>query len=770
MRTTASTKRNFIKSYKAKLIICFLIPAAITLTLYSIVNAILLNNVKKQLLSQCRQAHTGFALNYELEFQDLYQNSLILLNNASFKNLYFSSAPLSAADYYMLHDALLTLNAFTASKSFILQTGFVNPVNERYISSSCTSYLNDYYGNPSFGTILNRKGAYNVRTRRKSIFQIYPLDHIDHQTIIPIVQYQCGSYILSDPLIYYLKKSSFTADLSKYLMTENSSMFVYSTLTNQVIASTLQSQDADVRQLLTDTTPPVNGISAIRIDGRPYYCIQSSSQTGYCDPLLFISLIPFSDIRSQTNMAWRISLFALIVCCISSALISFFLAVKLYAPVNRIMRFFPHQGSSSHKPVDEMNLLDKHIESLVVSNSNMQNIMSNALPLVYTQYITNILCQRTADNRELESIIRNYNFHFPYPYFSCSIIRPRLMPAFYKDFSSADQTVIISKLNDVLSLTTNKECVKYVFYKEDDCFCVITNAPAASHDQLLENDFAVLQKLFSFDSNYVQIYIGCGLTVESLEQLHRSYQQAQTAISRMSAFNAANISFYSKQNCNQDMYLLASDNDSHLSTYLLQGNQTAADLLLTEIITANQNARISDTALQDLYVHLYELGNQVLRCRKTDIQILMSDEYVSISSFIHNMNNLERSDYIRKYYQALCGSAVTDSTSTSFDLEQIRSYVDTHYQTDLCLEELAERYHTSPKYMSRVLKQALGSSFKQYITALRITRAKELLIGATMKIDEISHEIGFNSRNSFIRIFKQTVGTTPSEFRTLNRT
>ena len=148
----------------------------------------------------------------------------------------------------------------------------------------------------------------------------------------------------------------------------------------------------------------------------------------------------------------------------------------------------------------------------------------------------------------------------------------------------------------------------------------------------------------------------------------------------------------------------------------------------------------------------------------------MSDEYVSISSFIHNMNNLERSDYIRKYYQALCGSAVTDSTSTSFDLEQIRSYVDTHYQTDLCLEELAERYHTSPKYMSRVLKQALGSSFKQYITALRITRAKELLIGTTMKIDEISHEIGFNSRNSFIRIFKQTVGTTPSEFRTLNRT
>ena len=79
MRTTASTKRNFIKSYKAKLIICFLIPAAITLTLYSIVNAILLNNVKKQLLSQCRQAHTGFALNYELEFQDLYQNRMLPL-------------------------------------------------------------------------------------------------------------------------------------------------------------------------------------------------------------------------------------------------------------------------------------------------------------------------------------------------------------------------------------------------------------------------------------------------------------------------------------------------------------------------------------------------------------------------------------------------------------------------------------------------------------------------------------------------------------------
>ena len=57
--------------------------------------------------------------------------------------------------------------------------------------------------------------------------------------------------------------------------------------------------------------------------------------------------------------------------------------------------------------------------------------------------------------------------------------------------------------------------------------------------------------------------------------------------------------------------------------------------------------------------------------------------------------------------------------------------------------------------------------FKQYLTLLRIAKAKDLLTSTNEKIDDIAIECGFNNRNSFIRSFKQAVGTTPGQYRAI---
>ena len=81
------------------------------------------------------------------------------------------------------------------------------------------------------------------------------------------------------------------------------------------------------------------------------------------------------------------------------------------------------------------------------------------------------------------------------------------------------------------------------------------------------------------------------------------------------------------------------------------------------------------------------------------------------------------------------------------------------------LDQAAAHYGISPNYFSHLLKKTTGMSFKQYLTHLRIQRAKELLNQPFIKIYEVGYLIGMEDYTHFSKTFKKIVGCSPSEFR-----
>lgn len=81
------------------------------------------------------------------------------------------------------------------------------------------------------------------------------------------------------------------------------------------------------------------------------------------------------------------------------------------------------------------------------------------------------------------------------------------------------------------------------------------------------------------------------------------------------------------------------------------------------------------------------------------------------------------------------------------------------------LEELADSINYSVPYFSSMFKKTVGESFIQYLTRLRIERAKLLLLTSDQKTFEIAEAIGFENYRSFNRIFKKETGFSPSDFR-----
>ena len=103
---------------------------------------------------------------------------------------------------------------------------------------------------------------------------------------------------------------------------------------------------------------------------------------------------------------------------------------------------------------------------------------------------------------------------------------------------------------------------------------------------------------------------------------------------------------------------------------------------------------------------------------------------------------------------------------SSTDMQrELLAYIQEHYREKISLHMLAEEFHLSEKYMSWYFKEHFSISFMQYVSHLRMTSAKEMLLTTEQSITEVALSCGYPSVNLFIRSFKEMYGVKPLEYR-----
>ncbi|MCS7458678.1 AraC family transcriptional regulator [Paenibacillus doosanensis] len=98
---------------------------------------------------------------------------------------------------------------------------------------------------------------------------------------------------------------------------------------------------------------------------------------------------------------------------------------------------------------------------------------------------------------------------------------------------------------------------------------------------------------------------------------------------------------------------------------------------------------------------------------------------------------------------------------------QVIRHIHDHYQDELTLSGMAERFGFSVPYLSELFKKTVGQNFLAFVHEVRIRQACGLLISTEMNVSDIAMETGYGSYNTFSRIFRETKGMTPAEYRKL---
>lgn len=164
-------------------------------------------------------------------------------------------------------------------------------------------------------------------------------------------------------------------------------------------------------------------------------------------------------------------------------------------------------------------------------------------------------------------------------------------------------------------------------------------------------------------------------------------------------------------------------------------------------------------------------------------QLISNIKFTQDNSVVHNDNINEMIDIFQEifklyeneynHYDLLGGfySLMSNFIVTANDNNQIINkaitFIHNHYRNIKSIEEIADHIFISRSCLYRVFMEALEKSPKQFLTDFRIQKAQELLESSTLSIDKISGNCGFKSTSHFSNIFKEKIGLSPTQYRSL---
>ncbi len=148
----------------------------------------------------------------------------------------------------------------------------------------------------------------------------------------------------------------------------------------------------------------------------------------------------------------------------------------------------------------------------------------------------------------------------------------------------------------------------------------------------------------------------------------------------------------------------------------------------------------------------------------------MTYHFLSRSDYLPTLMELANTDLVRSWFvdhiTDACRNVVIKKEEQSVSvISRAKNYIDSHYMKDISLDDVSREVDISPYYFSKIFKDETGENFIEYVTSIRMDKAKELLTKSDRSMKEICSLVGYSDPNYFSRSFKKNTGYTPTEYK-----
>lgn len=391
--------------------------------------------------------------------------------------------------------------------------------------------------------------------------------------------------------------------------------------------------------------------------------------------------------------------------------------------------------------------------------------LTQTLSCAQEKYLINYL---NATEYYIEENTRNIikeTLRFPYEYFMVLILQVSPTIQLFNHYTSQQYENIRQGLYELIKSLFDEKFPCCILLGTQEPLYIVLNIESPDKTALANDILLQIDNLIKNDLDHITLSIGKSSAYKGIEGLKKAHQEAKDNLSsRYSDTN--NILLNSQSNADFDF---GSREESDLFAALLSMNKQKIYEILN--VTFERNKLMPDKVQKNLYCNIMSMIVNTFSLKKFDLPDSESDEVV-LDDF-SKLSIYDMKSTVMKYIDYLLGfnpySADNPNNSSDVDTSIIK-YIENNYTyADLSINYLADYFHMNPSTISLTVKNTLGTGFHQYISLLRVNKAKELLLTSDKSINEICDECGFASQQTFYRTFKKITGVTTSEFRKANQ-
>lgn len=148
----------------------------------------------------------------------------------------------------------------------------------------------------------------------------------------------------------------------------------------------------------------------------------------------------------------------------------------------------------------------------------------------------------------------------------------------------------------------------------------------------------------------------------------------------------------------------------------------------------------------------------------------MTYEFRAREDYLPTIMAINDLDTLKKWFRDKIGTATHNVSCKASEksmsvVETAKEYIQNNYSRDISLDDVSRTVNISPYYFSKIFKEEIGEGFVEYLTGIRMEKAKELLNTTEYSMKEICSMVGYADPNYFSRSFKKNVGVTPTEYK-----
>ena len=443
-------------------------------------------------------------------------------------------------------------------------------------------------------------------------------------------------------------------------------------------------------------------------------------------------------------------LFPFLILCALLYVIFHFLTNWLYKPIQATMTEISPDREPGGAPVDEFLLFRQNAATARELAGSLQKVVTENTSLLSQRFYRDLLLGI--------DVTKNPLYESFSPEIACCSVALFHFDDGKENEESLSNDIFFSK-NVLFSYTQQNNQFHAVNISHSDCAVILETGSIEESRKILQAAIVELPEKQNYQIALSRIRPG-------IHSVHTSYQESCNIMEYKYLYISSNILTADQVLLHQtDNYYYPIILENKLIQYLAEGKGKALELY-DDLIRENFSHReFSPETLHSFIFALLGTINRAFQELKSNPADLLG-ETINFDEYYTNWNHPNIISSIRKILeQMLLAIQTKNSQSDSTVLDAMRNYIYKNYSTDMTLNDMANALGISAKYCSNLFKKLSNDTFKNFLNRYRIDQAKKILEeNPDMKIAELSEQVGFNSSNTFIRVFGKYTGMTPGAY------